>query len=137
MTGTRRSKPDPTLLDSLLVTTAPLTLASLWYLHVILHVRPAWLLGSLGLGLGLVLGAVLGLIVHLLRQWSASRALVTSAVNIFGGLILLAAVAVPWLLHGRPGGPRVLIAFGAFLTIFGVLIGLAERMGLLQRLRQK
>ncbi len=137
MTGTRPSKPDRTLLDSLLVTTAPLALGSLWYLHVILHVRPAWLLGSLGLGLGLVLGAALGLVVHLLRRGAASRALITSVVNVFGGLLLLAAVAVPWLLYGRPGGPRELIAFGAFLTIFGVLIGIAERLGLLQRLRQK
>ena len=135
MTGTRPSKPDRTLLDSLLVTTAPLTLASLWYLHVILQVEPAWRLGSLGLGLGLVLGAVLGGLVHLLRRGAASRALIISTVNVFGGVVILAAAGVPWLVPDRPGSPPELIAFGACLTIFGVLVAVVDRLGLLPNKR--
>ena len=117
-------------------TTAPVVAAPALALTPAAGVTATWLLGSLGLGLGLVLGAVLGGLVHLLRRGAASRALIVSTVNVFGGAVILAAAGLPWLTHGRPGGSPELIAFGACLTIFGVLVAIADRLGLLPKKRQ-
>lgn len=129
------TRPGRSLLQNALATSVPVALASLWYLYRVIGVTHPLLLGGLGLALGLGLGAGLALVVHGLRARGARGAAVVAGINVYSGLVLLGAYAAAavlvegWVRRGE------LIGFGAFLTLFGVIIGISDRLGWLDRAR--